>query len=117
VGIPLLLLVPFALLAFGVVLLVGFTAIAYNLGRLANGRFAWHHGNPYVTVVTGIMLLVSPVLIARVLGLGDWLLFPITGSLVFLGLLAEYLAWTVGFGAVALQRFERSPAPPPPVAI
>ena len=80
VGIPLLLLVPFALLAFGIVLLVGFTAVAYNLGRLANARFAWSHANPYLTAVTGIMLLVSPVLIARLLGLGDWLLFPITGT-------------------------------------
>ena len=117
VGIPLLLLVPFAMLAFGVVLLIGFTAVAYHLGRLANARFAWNHDNPYLTAVTGIVLLVSPVLIARVLGLADWLLFPITGTLVFLGLLAEYLAWTVGFGAVALLRFERSPTVPPPVSV
>ena len=113
VGIPLLLLVPFALLAFGIVLLVGFTAVAYNLGLVANARFAWHHHNPYMTAVTGILLLVSPVLIARLLGLGDWLLFPMTGTLVFVGLLAEYLAWTVGFGAVALLRFERPPTAPP----
>jgi len=105
IGIPLLLLIPFAVLAFGVVLLIGFTAVSYSLGRLANARFAWRHGNPYLTAVTGIFLLVSPLLIARVLGLADWLLFPVTGALVFLGLLAEYLAWTVGFGAVALQRF------------
>ena len=107
IGIPLLLLIPFAVLAFGVVLLIGFTAVAYNLGRIANARFAWTHGNPYLTAVTGIVLLVSPLLVARVLGLADWLLFPVTGALVFLGLLAEYLAWTVGFGAVALQRFGR----------
>ena len=59
----------------------------------------------------------SPVLIARLLGLADWLLFPITGTLVLLGLLAEYLAWTVGFGAVALLRFERSPTVPPPATV
>jgi hypothetical protein len=116
IGIPLLILVPFAMLAFGLVFLVGFTAVAYRLGGVTNHRLAWHHGNPYLTAITGIMLLVSPVLIARVIGLADWLLFPITGSLVFLGLLAEYLAWTVGFGAVALMRFERSPTAPPPVS-
>jgi len=108
VGIPLLLLLPFALLALGVVLLVGFTGVAYNVGRLASERFAWNHDDPYLTTIAGIVLLVSPVLLGRLIGLGEWLLFPITGTLVFLGLLAEYLAWTVGFGAVALLRFERS---------
>jgi hypothetical protein len=117
VGIPLLLLIPFALLAFGVVLLIGFTAVAYNIGRLTSARFAWNLDNPYVTAVTGIVLLVSPVLIARLLGLGEWLLFPFTGALVFLGFLAEYLAWTVGFGAVALLRFERPPTTSPPASI
>jgi len=118
IGIPLLLLIPFAILAFGVVMLIGFTAVAYNLGRLANTRFAWAHDNPYLTAITGILLLVSPLLIARILGLADWILFPITGTLVFLGLVAEYLAWTVGFGAVALQRFGGSQpsAVPPPAA-
>ena len=117
VGIPLLLLVPFAMLAFGGVLLLGFTAVAYHLGRLANARLAWHHDNTYLTAVTGILMLVSPVLIARVLGLADWLLFPLTGTLVFLGLVAEYLAWTVGFGAVALLKFERAPTVPPAVSV
>src|SRR5262249_8313300 len=102
--------------AFGLVLLLGFTAVAYKLGNLANARMAWHHDNPYLTAITGIVLLVSPVLIARVVGLGDRLLFPLTGALVFLGMMAEYLAWTVGFGAVALLRFERSPAVQPPVS-
>jgi hypothetical protein len=116
VGIPLLLLVPFALLAFGVILLLGFTAVAYKVGLFANARLAWHHDNPYLTAITGIVLLVSPLLIARVVGLGDRLFFPLTGTLVFLGVVSEYVAWTVGFGAVALLRFERSPASQPPVS-
>jgi hypothetical protein len=107
VGIPLLALIPFAILALAVVFLIGFTAVAYRVGRLANARFAWRNDNPYVTAATGILLLVSPLLIARLLGLANWLLFPMTGTLVFLGLLIEYLAWTGGFGAVALLRFSR----------
>ena len=112
IGIPLLVLIPFAILAFAGIFLVGFTAVAYRVGRLANARFSWSSANPYLTGVTGILLLVSPVLIARLLGLADWLLFPITGALIFLGLLIEYVAWTVGFGAVALLRFQRSSAAP-----
>lgn len=112
VGIPLLVLIPFALMALAVIFLIGFTAVAYNLGRLVNHRFDWAQANPYLTAATGILLLVSPVLIARLLGLADWLLFPVTGALVFLGFLAEYVAWTVGFGAVALLRFARGRTPP-----
>jgi hypothetical protein len=112
IGIPLLVLIPFAILAFAAVFVVGFTAVAFHVGRLANARFSWSSGNAYLTAVTGIVLLVSPVLVARLLGLANWLLFPITGALVFLGLLIEYVAWTVGFGAVALLRFQRPITPP-----
>jgi hypothetical protein len=35
-----------------------------------------------------------------------------TFGLGFIGFLVEYLAWTVGFGAVALARFNR-PMPTP----
>jgi len=107
IGIPLLVLVPFAVLGLAVVGLIGFTAVTYNLGRFASHRLAWNVENPYLTAVTGIVVLLSPVLIARLLGLADWVLFPITGALAFCGFLLEYLAWTVGFGAVALLRFAR----------
>jgi hypothetical protein len=118
IGIPLLVLVPFAVLALAVVGLIGFTAVASYLGRLINHRFAWSGDNPYLTVVIGIVMVVSPVLIARLIGLAGILVFPITGTLTFLGFLLEYVAWTVGFGAVALLRFARpgGPLPSAPVA-
>jgi hypothetical protein len=111
IGIPLLVLVPFAVLALAVVGLIGFTAVASYLGRLINRRFAWSGDNPYLTVVIGIVMVVSPVLIARLIGLAGILVFPITGTLTFLGFLLEYVAWTVGFGAVALLRFARPGGP------
>ena len=39
IGIPLLVLVPFALLAFALLCFVGFTAVTYDVGRLATTRF------------------------------------------------------------------------------
>jgi hypothetical protein len=111
IGIPLLVLVPFAVLALAVIGLVGFTAVASYLGRLINRRFSWSGDNPYLTVVIGIVMVVSPVLIARLIGLAGILVFPITGTLAFLGFLLEYVAWTVGFGAVALLRFARPSGP------
>ncbi len=116
IGIPLLVLVPFAVLALAVVGLVGFTAVAANLGRLVNRRFDWNDRSPYVTVITGVVLLILPVLIARVVGLAGILVFPITGTLALVGFLVEYVAWTVGFGAVALLRFSRPGTTAPPAA-
>jgi hypothetical protein len=108
IGIPLaIVLIPVAVLGLAVVGLVGFTAVAFYLGHLVNQRFNWSDRNPYLTVFTGIVVLISPVLIARVIGLAGGLVFPISGTLAFLGFLVEYLAWTVGFGAVALLRFAR----------
>jgi hypothetical protein len=51
--------------------------------------------------MTGILLLLSPLLLARLVGLGGGLLFPMTFGLGLIGILVEYLAWTIGFGAVA----------------
>ena len=107
VGIPLLVLVPFAILAFAVLFLVGFTAVVYDIGRLAAARFGWDSLNPYLVASVGIALVLSPVLLSRLIGFGGVLLSPITWTLLLLGFLVEYLTWTVGLGAVALVRFDR----------
>jgi hypothetical protein len=117
IGIPLLVLIPFAILGLAIIGLVGFTAVTYDVGRLVNQRLGWVERNPYLTAITGIVVVLSPLLIARLLGLADWLLFPITGPLAFVGYLVEYLAWTIGFGAVALLQFARPGAAPATGAI
>src|SRR5207249_1725829 len=91
VGIPLLVLVPFAILGLVVIGLVGFTAVSYRLGLLLSTRFGWNAANPYLTTIAGIVLLLSPIILARVVGLGGLALFPITSALVAIGLLAEYV--------------------------
>jgi len=106
IGIPLLVLVPFALLALALLFLVGFTAVTYDVGRLAVSRFNTDTHNPYLVAAIGIAVVLSPVLLSRLLGFAS-LLWPITWTLLFVGLLAEYVAWTVGLGAVALVRFDR----------
>jgi len=106
IGIPLLVLVPFALLAFALLFLVGFTAVAYDVGRLGVSRFGWNGQNPYFVAAVGVALVLSPVLLSRLIGFAG-LLWPITWTLLVLGLLTEYVVWTVGLGAVALVRFDR----------
>ena len=107
VGIPLLLLLPFALLALAVIGLVGFTGVAYRVGGLAVGRFGGPEENPYAVTAIGVLLLMAPVLLSRVASLGGGVLFPLAMVLGIAGVLVEYVAWTVGFGAMALTRFRR----------
>lgn len=107
VGIPLLLLLPFAILgiiAFGI---VGFAAVANLIGTLATRRFGWSEDNPYFVTIVGVLVVMLPVVLSRLIGLGGGVLFPMTLALGIAGAVIEYLAWTVGFGAVALARFNR----------
>jgi len=108
-GIPLLLLVPFAVLALLIVFLIGFTGVAARVGRFISVRFGWTTTDPYLTTILGIVALVLPLMLARVVGLFGMNLigFP----LLVAGMLIEYLAWTVGFGAAALTYFKPPAAP------
>jgi hypothetical protein len=110
IGIPLLLLVPVAVVALLVVMLVGFTAVAYHIGRLLQDKVDVLRTRPYFATFAGILLIVSPVLLARLVGLtGDlgFVVWPVAA----VGFLLEYSVWTAGLGAAALVRFNR-PAQP-----
>ena len=75
---------------------------------LAAARFGWADENPYLTTITGVLLLMLPVVLARFVSLGGGIMFPLGVTLGVAGFVIEYLAWTVGFGAVALMRFRRT---------
>jgi hypothetical protein len=100
IGIPLLVLVPFGILLALVVLLVGFTGVAYQVGRILHARFGWSGRGAYATVALGVIVIGGLTVLARsaaVLG-GDLLGLPLAA----LGYFVEYLAWTIGFGAAIL---------------
>jgi hypothetical protein len=108
IGIPLLVLLPVAVVALLVVMLVGFTAVAFHIGRLLQDKVDALRTRPYAATFTGILLIVSPVLLARLVGLtGDlgFVVWPIAA----VGFLLEYSVWTAGLGAAALVRFNRPP--------
>lgn len=110
IGIPLLVLLPVAIVALLVVMLVGFTAVAYHIGRLLQDKVDMLRTRPYAATFTGILLIVSPVLLARIVGLAGlgFIVWPIAA----VGFLLEYSVWTAGLGAAALVRFNRAPQPP-----
>jgi hypothetical protein len=112
IGIPLLVLIPFALVGLVVVALVGFTAVASRIGQLVATRLSWN-GGPYLRTLAGVVVLLIPLLVARVIGLAGFPLSVVSFLLLCVGWIVEYAAWTIGLGAVALTRFSK----PPVVAI
>jgi hypothetical protein len=113
VGIPLLLLLPFVALALCVVALVGFTAVAQRLGQMALGRFGRPSG-AYAATIAGVLAMLAPVLLGRLFALGGGPLWLVATPLSALGFLAEYAAWTIGFGAAVFLAFGNRPRVVPP---
>jgi hypothetical protein len=66
----------------------------------------WDAQNQYFVAAMGIAVVLSPVLLSRLVGFAGFF-WPITMMLLVLGLVTEYVVWTVGLGAVALLRFDR----------
>jgi hypothetical protein len=112
IGIPLLILVPFAIILVGVVMLVGFTAAAYIAGGWSLGRFGRTERSPFLTVALGVVVIAALTLLGKLFSLAAGL-FGVPLSIV--GYLVEYLAWTIGFGAAILAwiNLRRHPALPP----
>ncbi len=119
IGIPLLFLVPFAVLAFLIATLVGFTGVALRVGRWAVGG----ERPAFVALAVGVILISAVALVARTLALLPVPLWPISWFLAFSAFLLEYVAWTVGLGGALLTRFgTRGTTPeydvtPPPLPI
>jgi hypothetical protein len=106
IGIPLLLLLPFAVLVLILLALAGFTGIAAAVGQAVRRRFSIGGDPGFVDVVLGVLVILSPVLIARMLALATWD-NPLTWILMLTGTGFEFLAWTTGFGAVLMNTFSR----------
>jgi hypothetical protein len=118
IGIPLLLLVPFGIVLAIVLMFVGFTGVACLVGRLASSRFGIQRG-PYATAALGVVAVLSFTLLARIIALVGGLVFGliVAGPFAAVGYLFEYLAWTVGTGAIVLTWLStRRRAAPTPAA-
>jgi hypothetical protein len=123
IGIPLLVLVPVAVLAFFVAMLIGYVAVAQALGRWGKQRFGWTISEPYLVVFVGVLLIQAVTIVARFVSLFGTVAGMIGFALLCLGFFLKYVAWTVGLGGMVLSmkaRDWRRPAPasygPPPAA-
>jgi hypothetical protein len=107
IGIPLLLLMPFVVLILLVMALVGFAGAATAVGQWLRGKTGIAAAGGFVDVFLGVLVILLPLLVGRVIGLAGWPVNPLAFLLVAAGLAVEYLAWTSGFGAVLTNAFSR----------
>ena len=117
VGIPLLLLIPFAIALAVVLTIVGFTGVACVVGRFVSERIGIGR-SPYLSVALGVLVVLGITLVAKLSALLGGVVFGVVigSALAVLGFLAEYLAWTIGIGALILtwlnRRHREHPAAP-----
>jgi len=123
IGIPLLLLLPFVVLFLIALAIAGFAGSAGAVGQWARGRLGWGPSSPHADVLLGVLIILSPILLGRIIGLAGWPAGPVVFFLVAAGIVVEYLAWASGFGAVLTNTYTRWQArraarlaPPPPPA-
>jgi hypothetical protein len=107
IGIPLLMLLPFGVVALLVMAVVGFSGTAYAVGQWARRRFGIATTSGFADICLGILIILLPLLLGRVVALGGWPLSPIVFLLVATGLAVEFVAWASGFGAVLTNTFSR----------
>ncbi|MCX6551643.1 MAG: hypothetical protein NTY02_11690, partial [Acidobacteria bacterium] len=122
IGIPLLLLVPFALVAVLIAFLLGFAGTGCALGQLIARRASGNAQGLLASLVVGLAIIWALPAIARFAGLAGLPAQLALSVVLLVGFLIEYLAWTVGLGAVILSRYGRRDRPqaggfvPPPPA-
>lgn len=115
VGCALIALYPFLFIALGLAALLGYAAVAYRLGRFLETRFGRRFGSPYAVALIGVMAIEVWSLLGRVIGLGGGPLDFLAFTVLAFGFVVQYVAWTVGFGAVLLARFGSARGTPYPV--
>jgi hypothetical protein len=124
IGIPLLFLLPFAVLLLLLMALAGFTGTACAVGHWTRRRIGIVNGSAVIDVCLGVAVILLPLMIGRVLALAGWPVTPIVMLLVATGFAVELLAWSSGFGAVLTnvfarwqaRRASRAPLQAPPAA-
>ena len=105
IGIPLLLLIPFIIAFLVLLALVGFTGTALAIGQWASRRFGIGGGAGITTVILGILVILMPLMLARLIALGGWATAPFSFTLGAAAFGLELLVWAAGFGAVLSNTF------------
>jgi hypothetical protein len=107
IGIPLLVLMPFVVLFLLLLALAGFSGTAFAMGQWARRRFGLSTSPGLLDVCVGVVVILSPLLVGRLIALGGWPASPVSFLLIASGIGLEFLAWSAGFGAVLTNTMGR----------
>jgi hypothetical protein len=105
IGIPLVLLVPFFVLALWLVAFLGYSGVALGVGEFLQERFGWQASSPYVALLLGVLTIQIWSVIGDLLDVGWGPLWFFAVMFGIFGALVKFFAWTVGLGAAVLSRF------------
>ena len=121
VGIPLIGLVPFLVAAAAVAGTAGFTAVAARIGARLRGTTVEASNALFVDVTLGVVVVSAVSLAAHLVSFGPFWGGPAVWSLGAIGIVIEYVVWTMGIGAACATALTRWNGPaattavPPPV--
>ena len=105
IGIPLLLLLPFAIIGVFVMMAVGFAGSAHALGRWLGHRLGRATQPIVLSVWIGIALMLIPTMAGEAFDLVGGPFGLVAVLFVATGAFIEYAVWTTGLGAIVLNRF------------
>ena len=109
IGCALFLLYPFLFLYLGLLLLLGYAAAAYRLGRWMEIRFNRRFGSPYAVALVGVFLIQIWSVLGQALDLVPGPFGFISFTVGLFAFVVQLAAWIMGFGAVILSRFGLEP--------
>jgi hypothetical protein len=116
IGLPFVaILVPLALVAMFVAMLLGFASLAHAVGDWAARRLGWDAPAAIGAAILGVALIVLPTVLSRLVGVAPDALRAGAFALLALGTVVEYVAWTIGLGAAAMTGLGRWATTPPPI--
>jgi hypothetical protein len=107
IGIPLLLLMPFVVLLLLLFAVAGFSGAAYAIGQGTRRRLGMINSPPIVDIFLGVLVILLPVLVARIISIASWPGAPLAVALLVIGFAVEFAAWSCGFGAVVTNNVSR----------
>ncbi|HTM29800.1 MAG TPA: hypothetical protein VL263_00770 [Vicinamibacterales bacterium] len=108
IGLPLVfLVVPLAFVLAFFALMLGYTALACRLGEWLEDRLGWQLHSAYLATAIGLLLIVFPTLLSRLLGVAPAPLRMAAFGVLVAGVIAEFLVWTIGLGAALMTGLGR----------
>jgi hypothetical protein len=117
IGIPLLGALPFVIAGAGVAGTAGFTAVAARIGAHLRGTTVEASRALVADVLLGFGAVSLVTIVASVLAFGPFWTSPLILSVGAVGMLIEYLAWTIGIGAATASMLTRWTGPAPAAGV